>query len=562
MAREKKLENHNLIEAIKELKTRILDLPSEDSNMNAEIHELIREMDGLLSSKIGRNFSDNEIRSQAKSLISQNFSKINTTKTTDAQPSQSLRKTFEKYFDSRLFGQEVAKRSLSSLVSRLGAGFVDGVVDGSFLFCGPTGTGKTESAIALSDFLERRLIRIDMGEFQESHTVSSLLGSPPGYSESQSTARLESIMGHSDEKKILLLDEMEKADVAIQKVFLSAMDKGSVTTRRGTRVDFKNTIIIITTNLAADEIMMYPEGFLAAGERERAIKDSLRQKLLPEFLGRVEKIVPFERLTKSSVRSICENHLSSIVDSRAAQEKLSLVSFSDMFIADLADLAANSEFGARSIKSLVRNLVEGPLADVMTDGNRRGEAFFFRLGAEGPKEGAKESVSTICDLDPVFVPSGGSCSKEVVIDIFAEETRKAYNLDSKKLTNIAPKVNRKTPAQIIALGQRGESLSQILSSEKYQSMMQAGTLGVKRVGVSQLSTILSSEGATRILPKIGAVYKIAALAKDDNGRLIVNKMQSIESKESIEFPDLDQEIYEPVFLDTKKKSSKKIAEEI
>lgn len=267
----------------------------------------------------------------------------------------------EKHLKESVVGQEKAISALARAIKRNKAGLNDEKKPiGSFLFLGPTGVGKTQSAKALAKFLfddEKALIRFDMSEFMEKHSVSRLLGAPPGYVGHEEGGELTEAVRRKP-YSVLLFDEVEKAHKDVFNVLLGILDDGRATDSKGVTVDFKNTIIILTSNIASNAIMN-----LKGKEQEEAIKNELKNFFKPEFLNRLDDIITFNPLGKDEAYEIVKllfKDLQKSLENKGIKAELS---------EDAALLIANEgfdvDFGARPLKRAIYDMIEDKLSDMI-----------------------------------------------------------------------------------------------------------------------------------------------------------------------------------------------------
>ena len=264
----------------------------------------------------------------------------------------------EDILHNRVIGQDEAVKAVSEAVIRARAGIKDpNRPIGSFIFLGPTGVGKTELAKTLAEVLfddERNMIRIDMSEYMEKHTVSRLIGAPPGYVGYDEGGQLtEAVRRHP--YSVILLDEIEKAHADVFNVLLQVLDDGRLTDGKGRMVDFKNTLIIMTSNLGSSEIMKHNGSM----DRE-AIQQMLMNFFRPEFLNRVDDIVTFKPLQAEQIKDIVKLVLKELSDRLAKQLEITLTA-SDEAVAHLAEAGFDPAFGARPLKRLIVHTVENLL---------------------------------------------------------------------------------------------------------------------------------------------------------------------------------------------------------
>ena len=264
----------------------------------------------------------------------------------------------EEILHQRVVGQDEAVKAVSEAVVRARAGIKDpNRPIGSFIFLGPTGVGKTELAKTLAEVLfddERNMVRIDMSEYMEKHTVSRLIGAPPGYVGYDEGGQLtEAVRRHP--YCVILLDEIEKAHADVFNVLLQVLDDGRLTDGQGRSVDFKNTLIIMTSNLGSSEIMKN-QGQM---DREK-IQQMLMNFFRPEFLNRVDDIVTFKPLQQEQIKDIVKLVLHELSERLNKQLELTLTA-SDEAVAFLAQAGFDPAFGARPLKRLIVHTVENIL---------------------------------------------------------------------------------------------------------------------------------------------------------------------------------------------------------
>ncbi|MFV0131109.1 ATP-dependent Clp protease ATP-binding subunit [Streptomyces sp. HMX112] len=283
----------------------------------------------------------------------------------------------EEHLRKRVIGQDEAVTAVSEAVLRSRAGLADPSRPiGSFLFLGPTGVGKTELARALADALfgsEERMVRLDMSEFQERHTVSRLVGAPPGYVGHDEAGQLtEAVRRHP--YSLLLLDEVEKAHPDVFNVLLQVLDDGRLTDAQGRTVDFKNTVIVMTSNLGAEAIGsgrgVLGFGSAADASREEAMRERalrpLREHFRPEFLNRIDEIVLFRRLDEDQLRRITDLLLEETRRRLRAQEIT--VEFDPEAVDWLARRGHQPEYGARPLRRTIQREVDNRLSRLLLDG--------------------------------------------------------------------------------------------------------------------------------------------------------------------------------------------------
>jgi ATP-dependent Clp protease ATP-binding subunit ClpB len=275
----------------------------------------------------------------------------------------------EDELSKRVIGQKEAISAVSNAVRRARAGISDEDKPiASFIFLGPTGVGKTELAKALAEFMfddERSLVRIDMSEYMEQHAVAKLIGSPPGYVGHDEGGQLTEIIRRKP-YSIVLFDEIEKAHPEVFNIFLQILDDGQLTDSKGRTVNFKNTVIIMTSNIASDTIYEMQDKKASEEELNEAVMAQLRQKFKPEFLNRVDDIITFHPLTQEMITYIVDIQLQHVAD-RLADEKIK-IEVSDSAKKFLAQKGFDPLYGARPLKRVVQHELLDPLAMKIIDG--------------------------------------------------------------------------------------------------------------------------------------------------------------------------------------------------
>ncbi len=296
----------------------------------------------------------------------------------------------EEHLHQRVIGQDDAVSAVANAVRRARAGLSEpGRPLASFLFLGPTGVGKTELSKALSSFLfsdEQALIRLDMSEYMEQHSVAKLIGSPPGYVGYDEGGQLTEAVRRKP-YSVVLFDEIEKAHPEVFNILLQLLDDGRLTDAKGRTVNFKNTVVILTSNLGSDILQKFSEKWAnlppgqgelegvekkkafqtAKAERDKQIFSILQQAFRPEFLNRIDETVIFDPLTKSQVREILDINLQTIT-TRLAEQKISL-DISDAAKDFLAERGFDPLYGARPLKRVLQRELLNPLSLKIVEGD-------------------------------------------------------------------------------------------------------------------------------------------------------------------------------------------------
>ncbi len=296
----------------------------------------------------------------------------------------------EERIHQRIIGQDEAVTVVSEAIRRARAGLKDPKRPiGSFIFLGPTGVGKTELARALAEFLfddEEAMVRLDMSEYMEKHTVSRLIGAPPGYIGYEEGGQLTEAVRRRP-FKVVLFDEVEKAHPDVFNALLQILEDGRLTDGHGRTVDFKNTVVIMTSNLGTEEFQRQALGFAkeTKGEKERrkgAIDDALKKTFRPEFLNRMDEIVVFEPLTEEHIKQIVDLMMKD-VQKRLSDRKITL----DL-TAEAKDRLAKEGFdpvfGARPLRRTIQRQVENPLSKRILQGEfNEGDHVTVDVGPDG-----------------------------------------------------------------------------------------------------------------------------------------------------------------------------------
>jgi ATP-dependent Clp protease ATP-binding subunit ClpB len=275
----------------------------------------------------------------------------------------------EERLAQRVIGQQEAVVAVSNAVRRNRAGLGDpNRPIGSFLFLGPTGVGKTELSKALAEFLfddENAMVRIDMSEFMEPHSVARLIGAPPGYVGYEEGGRLTEAVRRRP-YAVILFDEIEKAHRDVFNVLLQVLDDGRLTDGQGRTVNFKNTVIVMTSNIGSAEIQKLATKAAPEWEVEAAVKELLKLNFRPEFLNRIDEVIIFHTLSREQLDKIVDVQLN-YLRKRLATRQLKL-EVSDAAKRLLGEEGYDPMYGARPLKRVIQQRIENPLASKILSG--------------------------------------------------------------------------------------------------------------------------------------------------------------------------------------------------
>jgi ATP-dependent Clp protease ATP-binding subunit ClpB len=290
----------------------------------------------------------------------------------------------EQAIGRRVVGQERAVTAVANAVRRARAGLADPRRPmGSFLFLGPTGVGKTELTKALAEFLfddDQAMVRIDMSEFMEKHSVARLIGAPPGYVGYEEGGALTEAVRRRP-YQVVLFDEIEKAHHDVFNVLLQVLDEGRLTDGHGRTVDFRNTIIILTSNLGSEYLAALPEGAQAT-EVEDRVMEVVRAHFRPEFLNRLDEIILFDRLSREHMKGIVEIQIA-LLQKRLEARKI-VLELDAKAKAWLAEKGYDPVYGARPLKRVIQKALEDPLAELLLSGALHdGERLSVSAGEDG-----------------------------------------------------------------------------------------------------------------------------------------------------------------------------------
>ncbi|WP_226780226.1 ATP-dependent chaperone ClpB [Oceaniglobus trochenteri] len=332
------------------------------------------------------------VRPEQIAGVVERWTGIPTSKMLEGERDKLLR--MEEQIGKRVIGQRRAVKAVANAVRRARAGLNDEARPlGSFLFLGPTGVGKTELTKALAEYLfddDSAMVRIDMSEFMEKHAVARLIGAPPGYVGYDEGGVLTEAVRRRP-YQVVLFDEVEKAHPDVFNVLLQVLDDGVLTDGQGRTVDFKQTLIILTSNLGAQALSQLPEG-ADASVAKRDVMDAVRAHFRPEFLNRLDETIIFDRLGREDMGGIVDIQLG-LLQKRLAGRKITL-DLDDGALKWLADEGYDPVFGARPLKRVIQRALQDQLAEMILAGDvRDGEVVHVSAGVDGLLVGDRVSAS-------------------------------------------------------------------------------------------------------------------------------------------------------------------------
>jgi ATP-dependent Clp protease ATP-binding subunit ClpB len=335
--------------------------------LEAQIEEKTRAMEAI---QAGPRMLKEEVDSEDIAEVVSKWTGIPVSKLLQGELQKLL--VMEETLAKRVVGQDEALRALADAVRRSRSGLADpNRPIGSFLFLGPTGVGKTETAKALAEFLfndERAMVRVDMSEFQEKHSVARLIGAPPGYVGYEEGGQLTEPVRRRP-YSVILLDEVEKAHPEVFNVLLQLLDDGRLTDGQGRTVDFKNTVVILTSNLGSHH---YADPLTASEDFERTrerVMQEVKAFFRPEFINRLDDVIVFRSLGLSEVREVVRIQLSKLAE-RLAERRIEL-ELSDDAAVHIASTGYDPVYGARPLKREIQNRIVNPLAQAILRGDIR-----------------------------------------------------------------------------------------------------------------------------------------------------------------------------------------------
>ena len=349
----------------------------------------------------GKMVEETVLPDQIASVV-ERWTGIPTTKILESEREKLLR--MEEALENRVIGQRKAVRALANAVRRARAGLNDENRPlGSFLFLGPTGVGKTELTKAVAEFLfedEAAMMRVDMSEFMEKHSVARLIGAPPGYVGYDEGGVLTEAVRRRP-YQVVLFDEVEKAHPDVFNILLQVLDDGMLTDSHGRVVDFKQTLIILTSNLGAQALSQLPEGSNSS-EAKRDVMDAVRAHFRPEFLNRLDEILVFDRLLREEMSAIVDIQLKRLakrLNSRNIQIDLDMRAK-----AWLANEGYDPVFGARPLKRVIQNAIQNPIAEMLLSGDiDDNDSVQITVGPDGLIVGDRVGTSGVSPPEDVVV---------------------------------------------------------------------------------------------------------------------------------------------------------------
>ncbi|WP_171102415.1 ATP-dependent chaperone ClpB [Ruegeria sp. HKCCD7255] len=346
------------------------------------IPELEKQLTEAENAESNAMMAEETVRPEQIASVVERWTGIPTAKMLEGEREKLLR--MEDDLHSRVIGQDAAVTAVANAVRRARAGLNDeGRPLGSFLFLGPTGVGKTELTKAVANFLfddDNAMVRIDMSEFMEKHAVARLIGAPPGYVGYDEGGVLTEAVRRRP-YQVVLFDEVEKAHPDVFNVLLQVLDDGVLTDGQGRTVDFKQTLIILTSNLGSQALSQLPEGADSAQAR-RDVMDAVRAHFRPEFLNRLDETIIFDRLKRADMDGIVDIQMARL-QKRLAARKIELA-LDDSAREWLANEGYDPVFGARPLKRVIQRALQNPLAEALLAGEiKDGETIPVTAGSDG-----------------------------------------------------------------------------------------------------------------------------------------------------------------------------------
>ncbi len=336
-----------------------------------------------------------EVTGQHIAIVIGNWTGIPVEKMLEGEREKLL--VMEDYIGKRIIGQPDAVKAVANATRRARAGLADpNQPMGSFLMLGPTGVGKTELSKALAEFLfddDSAVLRIDMSEYMEKHAVARLIGAPPGYVGYEEGGALTEAVRRRP-YQIVLFDEIEKAHPDSFNILLQVLDEGRLTDGKGRHVDFRNTMILLTSNIGADHLLALEDDAPAEAARDQIMAE-MSQLFRPEFLNRLDEVLLFRRLSRDDMGAIVTIQIAGL-QKRLADRGIKL-SLNDAALDWLAGQGYDPQFGARPLQRVIQNKVQDPLAEALLDGNfDDGDKIFVELN-QGSDQLSMKAVVSVSD---------------------------------------------------------------------------------------------------------------------------------------------------------------------
>ncbi|WP_171206302.1 ATP-dependent chaperone ClpB [Ruegeria sp. HKCCA0235A] len=346
------------------------------------IPELEKKLSEAENAESNAMMAEETVRPEQIASVVERWTGIPTAKMLEGEREKLLR--MEEELHSRVIGQDAAVTAVANAVRRARAGLNDeGRPLGSFLFLGPTGVGKTELTKAVANFLfddDNAMVRIDMSEFMEKHAVARLIGAPPGYVGYDEGGVLTEAVRRRP-YQVVLFDEVEKAHPDVFNVLLQVLDDGVLTDGQGRTVDFKQTLIILTSNLGSQALSQLPEG-ADSSQAKRDVMDAVRAHFRPEFLNRLDETIIFDRLKRPDMDGIVDIQMARL-QKRLAARKIELA-LDDSAKEWLANEGYDPVFGARPLKRVIQRALQNPLAEALLAGEiKDGDVVPVTAGPDG-----------------------------------------------------------------------------------------------------------------------------------------------------------------------------------
>ena len=398
-----RLDNYNSPAAAKQKEAELSRLTAEKNDakrrddlerairINKEIERVNQELDEIRAQAVKQNVNPDKLVLTPEDIakVVSSWTGVPVVKLTETEAQRLL--DLEEVLHQRVIGQDGAVKAVSDAIRRARAGLKDpNRPVGSFIFVGPTGVGKTELSKALAESVfgnENNLIRVDMSEYMEKHTVSKLIGAPPGYVGFDEAGQLTEKVRRKP-YSVVLFDEIEKAHPDVFNIMLQILDDGRLTDSKGRVVSFKNAIIIMTSNVGATEIKKTPTlGFTSSKEAEYdkmcdRYNDALREKFRPEFLNRIDDIIIFNKLDKEDTAKIAEILLASL-KKRLAVMGVELA-ITDNAMDLIIEKGYDNDYGARPLKRVIQRHIEDKLSEEILRGNLK-ENSILTIDSDGEK---------------------------------------------------------------------------------------------------------------------------------------------------------------------------------